>query len=317
MEKHRSKVFRYAVALLIPLALVLVFVPFEIFGGNTDTDIPVTETESLPETDLGFDMLEVHFLDVGQGDSILIRTKNGLDIYNMLIDTGEQQYAETLTEYLQSLGIRNINVLVNTHPHADHMGGMADIISKFGIGEMYMPKLPDDMIPATRVYENLLDAMFLKNIQANPLHEGVYIDMPGEAKIEVYWPRQGMEDFDDLNNVSAILKLTYGDTSFLFTGDAEKSEEKAVLENGADLSATVLDCGHHGSKTSTSQEFLEMVNPQAAVISCGKDNKYGHPHDETLEALAGIGSEVYRTDLNGTVIMQSNGSQVTVKLEKG
>lgn len=316
MKKPHRRKFRSInpFSLLFPLALVVVLVIASVVKEKLPgQEVSVTQAESGSAVSAEHNgNLEVRYLDVGQGDSILIRIPNGANAFVMLIDTGEQQYAQGLQDYLTELEIDRIDVLVNTHPHADHMGAMADIITEFEIGEIYMPMLTEEQVPTTRVYENLLDAILAKNITANPLYEGVYIDTPIDAQIEVYWPKQNSSDVKELNNVSGVMRLTYGNTSFLFTGDAEELVEEELVSSDLDLSATVLKCGHHGSSTSTTNEFLQAVQPQLCVISCGADNRYGHPSEEVMKLLADYGCEVYRTDQQDTIIMVSDGKQITV-----
>lgn len=253
--------------------------------------------------------LQVWYLDVGQGDSELIRIPGESGYFNVLIDTGEYEYADGLTSFLQGQGIERIDVLVATHPHADHMGCMARIVQRFEIGSLYMPLLPEEQTPTTAAYEKLLDAASEKGLVIGELHRGAYLEASSEADFQVLAPEKGAE-WESVNNYSAVIRLTYGDTSFLFTGDAEKESEKLILEHGDDLSADVLKCGHHGSKTSTSAKFLKAVNPRWAVISCGAGNQYGHPHDGTLEKLEKLDCEVFRTDEDGTVLAVSDGTKI-------
>lgn len=257
--------------------------------------------------------LEVYFLDVGQGDCELIRIPNGGGTWNLLLDTGEYAYADSLTGTLQGLGVERIDALVCSHPHTDHMGCMARIVQRFEIGQVYMPRLPDSRVPTTPAYEALLNAMEKKGLKAASLFQGVEIACPPGAEIQITAPREGA-DWEDINNYSAVFRLAWGDTSFLFTGDAETASEKLILEDaetcGWELGSTVLKCGHHGSKTSTSAGFLRAVRPEYAVISCGMDNSYGHPHKGTLEKLSKMGTRVYRTDEDGTVLARSDGQNV-------
>lgn len=267
-----------------------------------------------PITDESTDELKVYFLDVGQGDCELIQLPNNGENFNILIDTGEYEYADGLVEMLKSLGVARIDRLICTHPHSDHMGCMATVVRSFEIGEMYMPRVADDVVPTTASYEALLDSLYEKGITAKQLCTGAEISCPSGAELAVLAPEPDA-DWDDLNNYSGVIKLTYGQTSFMFTGDAETASEKlvvqAALQNGQDISATVLKCGHHGSKTSSSAKFLRAVRPSYAVISCGEDNSYGHPHEATLEKLDMLGTTVYRTDESGTILAKSNGEAVT------
>lgn len=253
--------------------------------------------------------LEVYFLDVGQGDSELIRIPDGEESFTALIDTGEYEYADGLTNTLRSLGVERIDALICSHPHTDHMGCMARIVQRFEIGAVYMPRLPDEQTPTTSAYEALLNAIEKKGLRVKPLRAGTEIACPEGASFAVSAPEKDAV-WEDINNYSGVIRLTYGETSFLFTGDAEKQSEKVVLESGAELKADVLKCGHHGSSTSTSPKFLEAVDPDYGIISCGEDNSYGHPHRETLESLEKAGVRIYRTDRDGTILVRSDGKQI-------
>lgn len=254
--------------------------------------------------------LEVYFLDVGQGDSQLIRIPREGGYFNVLIDTGEYEYADGLTAYLQDLGVEKIGALVCSHPHTDHMGCMARIVERFDIGSLYMPQIPEEQAPTTRAYEKLLDAAAEKDLRVIRLHEDALLESPAGAQFQVMSPRMDA-DWDGANNYSAVIRLVYGETSFLFTGDAEAESEKVILEDGYGVGADVLKCGHHGSSSSTSKAFLEAVDPLYAVISCGEGNSYGHPHRETLQSLRERDVTVYRTDEDGTVLAKSDGKDIT------
>lgn len=257
--------------------------------------------------------LQVYFLNVGQGDSELVRIPDDTSpdgIFNMLIDTGEYKYADGLTDYLRDLGVQRIDALVCSHPHTDHMGCMARIVERFDIVALYMPMVPDDMAPTTSAYEKLLDDVLEKGLTITPLYEDAKIKVPEGVEIQVMAPREDA-DWDDLNNWSAVIRLAYGEASFLFTGDAEKQSEAILLEDGYDPQADVLKCGHHGSSSSTSAKFLAAVDPSYAIFCCGKDNRYGHPHHETVEALDAAGIKAYRTDQDGTILAETTGVGIT------
>ncbi len=269
------------------------------------------ESVPLPETPASQEEgLRVYFLDVGQGDSQLIRIPGESGYFNVLIDTGEYAYADGLTEYLRGLGVEEIDALVCSHPHTDHMGCMARIVQRFKVGSLYMPLLPEGQTPTTRAYEALLDAAEDKGLTIIRLQEDALLESPPGAQFQVMSPRADA-DWEGANNYSAVIRLVYGETSFLFTGDAEEESEMVILEDGYSVGADVLKCGHHGSHSSTSQAFLDAVNPRYAVVSCGKDNSYGHPHREVLRQLGDLGVSVYRTDEDGTVLARSNGETVT------
>ena len=254
--------------------------------------------------------LEVYFLDVGQGDSELVRIPDGDDVFCALIDSGEYVYADRLTNLLRGLGVERIDALICTHPHTDHIGSMARIVQRFEIGMVYMPRLPDDQVPTTAGYEALLDALEEKELAAVPLCSGTEIFGPDSVEFQVIAPETD-DLWSSLNNYSGVIRMVYGDTAFLFAGDAEKESESRMLKQGYELEADVLKCGHHGSRTSTSAKFLKAVNPQYAVISCGEDNYYGHPHEQVLEKLNMLGTNIYRTDMDKTILARSDGTWIT------
>lgn len=251
--------------------------------------------------------LEVYFFDVGQGDSELIRLPGG---ENILIDAGTSSTEDELVGELRSLGAETLDLVVATHPHADHIGGMAAVIDAFDVRQVVMPRISESDTPTTKTYENLLQSIADKGLTITPAEPGDELLSSGGAVLTVLAPNG--EDYGDLNNYSVVLRLTYGEDSFLFTGDAEEASEEEMLSLDWPLTATVLKCGHHGSETSTSPAFLDAVSPQYAVISCGVDNDYGHPDTVTLEKLEAAGAEVFRTDLQGTILASTDGSGVTM-----
>ena len=251
--------------------------------------------------------LEVYFFDVGQGDSELIRLPGG---ENILIDAGTSSTEDELVGELRSLGAETLDLVVATHPHADHIGGMAAVIDAFDVRQVVMPRVSESDTPTTKTYENLLQSIADKGLTITPAEPGDELLSSGGAVLTVLAPNG--KDYGDLNNYSVVLRLTYGEDSFLFTGDAEEESEEEMLSLDWPLTATVLKCGHHGSETSTSPAFLDAVSPQYAVISCGVDNDYGHPDAVTLEKLEAAGTEVFRTDLQGTILASTDGSGVTM-----
>lgn len=251
--------------------------------------------------------LEVYFFDVGQGDSELIRLPGG---ENILIDAGTSSTEDELVGELRSLGAETLDLVVATHPHADHIGGMAAVMDAFDVRQVVMPRISESDTPTTKTYENLLQSIADKGLTITPAEPGDELLSSGGAVLTVLAPNG--EDYGDLNNYSVVLRLTYGEDSFLFTGDAEEASEEEMLSLDWPLTATVLKCGHHGSETSTSPAFLDAVSPQYAVISCGVDNDYGHPDAVTLEKLEAAGVEVFRTDRQGTILASTEGSGVTM-----
>ena len=224
--------------------------------------------------------LKVHFLDVGQADSILIQTADAA----MLVDAGTNEAGASVVSYIRSQGIETLDYVIGTHPHEDHIGGLDDVIRQLNVKEVILP----DKIHTTKTFEDVLDAMEEKNLSVTTAHQG-----------------------DDSSLGDAGIRLVYGDTSFVMTGDAEKEAEADMLASGENLQGDVWKAAHHGSSTSNTGQMLDAVQPTYAVISCGKDNSYGHPHKETLEAFEKRGIQVFRTDEQGTVVATSDGKSLT------
>lgn len=269
---------------------------------TVSTMVPPTPSVDLvlPEKSL----LEVIILDVGQADSILLKT----DDHTMLIDAGNTDQDQLMLNYLATYGVTKLDYLVATHPHADHIGSMASVVKAMdNIGTVIMPDKPH----TTKTYENLIKAIDEKNIPINMPKPGDTFTM-GKANIQVTAPKNLADN--DLNEVSIVLRVEFGETVFLFTGDADTKSEKDQLASGLPLKADVLKVGHHGSRTSSTQKYLDAVKPSYAVISCGVGNTYGHPHSEVMTRLHGTGAEIYRTYENGTIIFVSDGKTITVHI---
>ena len=244
--------------------------------------------------------LQVHFIDVGQGDSILIRQKD----HSMLVDAGENDQGDVVVSYLKSQGIDQLDYVIGTHPHSDHIGGLDDVIQSFEVDRVFLPPIEH----TTATFEEVLDAIEVKDLSLTLPQVGDVWEL-GEASFTILAPNKDYGD--DLNNWSIGIRVEYGDNHFVLCGDAEAQAEADICANGLPLGADVLKAGHHGSSTSTSDLFLDQVAPSWVVIQCGKDNSYGHPHKETLEKLKGRGIGVLRTDLEGTLIAASDGEEIS------
>ena len=240
--------------------------------------------------------LTMQVLDVGQADSILIYTGE----HSMLIDGGNNGDGEAIADYLQSRGIENLNWVIATHPHEDHIGGLDVVIDRLNVENIMLPLVAH----TTKTYDDLLDAVEQSGAKVIAPAVGDSYEL-GEAMITVLSCEA--QDEENLNESSIVLKLSYGEIDCILTGDAEVINEEKILADGYDISAEILKVGHHGSSTSTSQAFLDAVSPEVAIISLGADNTYGHPHKETLEKLQSAGIQIYRTDQEGTIIFETDG----------
>lgn len=247
------------------------------------------------------DGLYVHYIDVGQGDSELICCGGEY----MLIDAGEPSASDTVVDYLNDHGIEKLEYVVCSHGHADHCGGLDAVVENFEVGTVFTSPYPGD----TSSYEIFSDAVEAKGLAMTVPELGESYTL-GEAKLEFIGP---LEEYDNLNDDSLVMRLEYGDTSFLFTGDMTSKAERDLLEDGANVKCDVLKVGHHGSSGSSSYRFLYEAEPKIAVISCEAGNSYGHPHEEALSRLNDCDAEVCRTDLEGSIVIFSNGMEVTKK----
>ena len=277
------------------LNMLMAFVmSFGILGSNVNpSDIPENSN------------FEVHFIDVGQADSALIEC----DGETMMIDGGNVADSNVVAAYLKKEDVTELNYVVCSHAHEDHVGGLSGALSVTKADNIYAPKTETN----TKAYKNFKKKAEEQNVEIKHTNIGDEIQL-GSSTVEFLGPVD--ENGKDLNSTSIVLKITYGNTSFLFTGDAESDEEEEILNSGADLKSTVLKVGHHGSRTSTSYPFLREVMPQYAVISVEKGNSYGHPNEETLSKLSDAGVEVYRTDESGDIVMTSDGNNISITTSK-
>ena len=295
MSKRRSKKNDKQIVTIISFIIVLVTA---ILGGElflkTDKNSEATQASS----NVLSDKLEVDFIDVGQADSILVSNKNE----TMLIDAGNNENGNDVVKFIKEKGIAKINYLVGTHPHADHIGGLDDVInSDLEIENVYMPKIQTN----TKTFEDVLDSLKNKNLKVTAPKKGDTFKI-GEANCEVM--TDSILDKENLNLSSIVIRLEFGENSFLFMGDAETENEKTINWP----KTNVLKVGHHGSNTSSSQNFLNQVKPEYAIIMAGKDNSYGLPKQKILDRLNKIGAKIYRTDELGTIVVISDGKTIEV-----
>ena len=278
-----NKIYKRFINLLLIAAITL--------GGVISNPLPAAAANT--------DEMKVHFIDVGQGDATLI-TCGG---HAMLIDSGDDSKGTAIQNYLKKQNIKKLDYLILTHPDADHIGGAPVIITKFEIDKVFVSNYEKD----TKTYQKLIQALDNKRLKYSTPSVGMQYSL-GTATITILAPN---DTYDNPNDASIACIVQNGNNRFLFTGDAGEDAEKDILDNGMNISADVYHVGHHGSRYSTSKEFFDAVKPSYAVISCGEDNSYGHPHAATLNTLRMNGVKVYRTDEEGTIIATSDGKKIT------
>lgn len=279
------------------------FVPLRFVGEALGANVHyanrvITITSSSPEPEQPEIAAEVHFIDVGQGDAILIKSSDKA----VLIDAGESWAGKQVVDYLQAQGVKHLDAVISTHAHSDHIGGMVAVLNSFTVGRVVDPAV----VHTTNTYLQYLELIDAKGIPFEKAGKQI-ISLGDGVTLQVLGP---VREYSDLNNGSVVAKLTAGDVSVLLTGDIEQPAERDLLASGANLVAQVLKVAHHGGNTSTGNEFLAAVKPEVAIISVGAGNNYGHPHPDVLNRLAGI--EVYRTDLHGTIMVVTDGEEYTI-----
>ncbi len=275
--------------------IILYCIVIAILFGVSCYTARVSQLQQKQDIDTEHAEFQVHVIDVGQGDSILIIA----DGETMLIDAAEASAGAAINEYLEEQGITALDYAVATHPHADHIGGFPEVLAKHPAETVLEPVCPDSLLPTSKTFERYLDAVETSGASYEAMQAGDSFALGG-AEVSVLAPVS--EDASDLNNISLVLRVEYEGIVCLFTGDMETPEETAILESGADLDADFLKVGHHGSSTSSGESFLEAVTPQYAVISCGLDNSYGHPSERTMERLAEYTDHIYVTSEQGSVV---------------
>ena len=311
-RKIKNKMRKSPIIITIVVILAIIGVLLYAFGDKIGIDLQGgKQTDTTAPAPSDGEVL-FHFIDVGQGDAILVTTQSG----NMLIDSGDlsSESRDSLVNYLTAAKVKSFEYVIFTHTDADHIGSADYIVENYDVKNVIMP----DYEATTQVYDRLISAMEKKNTNLILIGEDKevckqsgYTFYIGSMLNTVIAPT---EDFNDPNEMSVVLKSTYGETSVMFTGDAEHKSEEAILKEwkASELKCDVVKDGHHGSSTSTTQELLDAVAPKIAVISCGEGNKYGHPHNETIKRLEAAGVTVYRTDMSGTVVLKSDGNTITL-----
>ena len=292
-KKAFSSIIIIVILFVIGWQFISKFVPIEL-----------TPSPESPAPASGENLLVAEFLDVDQADCELIYLPDGKIL---LIDAGNRGDGEEIVSYLSQKGITKIDYLVATHPHADHIGGISDVIDSFEIGKIFAPKVANEDVPTTKTYKEFLSSVQSKGMKLTQAKPNTILFEGADYKAECLAPNSSK--YDELNDYSVVIRLSYGIHSFLFMGDAEALSESEMLNAGFNPDCDVLKVGHHGSHSSTSDAFLKAATPEYAVISCGTDNDYGHPHSETLEKLQNFKGveKILRTDLDNTIIFTADG----------
>lgn len=294
MSKKKKYEKKMPLAVYILLLLLLLFVGIYLQSDKS-------QVEALNNLNVNISELKIYYLNVGEADCILIQNEGK----NMIIDAGNNEDGNKIVEFLKKQNITKIDILVGTHPHEDHIGSLDKIIKNFDIGKIYMPKVAT----TTKSFEDVIKAIEDKGLTITEPEIGKTFKM-GECSFKILHTDT---DEENLNNCSITLKMTFGDLSYMFTGDIETAAEKQILDRGFDLKCNVLKVAHHGSNTSSSEAFLDSVSPDIAVIMCGKNNDYWHPHQVILNRLNARKIKIYRTDESGTILITSDGYTNKVK----
>lgn len=303
--KNNSKSTKKIIYITIAIAVVIVAL-VNIFGKNSwkklmnFTDAGATEFSDVQASEAASKDLSVHYIDVDQGDSTLISYKN----YHILIDAGKSDEGQTVVSYLNGLDIDNLDMIIATHPDADHIGGMKYVLEHIHCDKYLMPQLPSS-IEKTKTETSLISILKVNKVNTEYAVNQKEYDF-GDMKLTTFITEL---ERDNKNDYSVVAKVTYKNSSYLFMGDAGKTIENEFMDAGLDLKADVLKAGHHGSSKSTSDKFIKYVEPSIVVFSCGVDNEYGHPHNEVLTIMNKYDIKYFRTDSQGTVVIGTDGEK--------
>lgn len=285
--KYNKKYFKLSLIVITFIMVYMFYISYTYISSSINVISPTSPKNIL-----------IHYIDVGQGDAILIQANTK----NLLIDSGPNN--KKTISYLKSQGIKKLDYVLATHPHDDHIGSMDKIISNFNVLNFYTPRITNN----TDTFKSMLTALSKKNLKIVPAKAGIKLDLGNDINCTILSPIRG--PYNELNNFSAVLKLSYNNTSFLFMGDAESYNENELIKEGYNLKADVIKIGHHGSNSSTSKLLLDNVKPKVAIISCGRNNEYGHPNKDVISRLQENQINIFRTDIDSSIVLESDGNKI-------
>ena len=319
-KKDEKKSQSYIPHMILTIAILIVAIFIVLTDVDFPFEIPFVEdlrdivSAVLPKSELTpekvFGEMQVYVIDVGQGSSTLFVSNKR----SILIDAGENGNGKKILSLMNNIGLDSLDVMIGTHPHSDHIGGMDEVLNSINAEVIIMPELPKSVTPTTKTYLDVLKSIDSQGKSITAAKPGDVFEV-GDMKLEIIGPKSAIDS--NLNNFSVISKITIDDVSVLITGDAEVAAENAIMGNKKKLKSDILIVGHHGSDTSSSEEFLKAVEPEYAAISVGYNNAYGHPSKETSYKLLALNSKIYRTDRNGTTIFKIQNNEInSVATEK-
>ncbi|MCL1824293.1 MAG: MBL fold metallo-hydrolase [Oscillospiraceae bacterium] len=299
-EKNKAFI---AISFLIAIIALL----FSIFGNWNQ----IYELFGLNENELfeASEGVSVHFIDVGQGDCALIITPEN----NILIDSGERDYCNAVLNYLKTQNVKKLDFVIASHPHSDHIGGLGFIIDELGAERIIMPDVKDELVPTTSSFNKLIDSIYENDTEVIYAKNGMTFNLGNGAEMEIIAP---VNDYNNLNDYSVVMRFTYAGNSFLFTGDIENAAENDILDGGYHISADVLKIAHHGSSTSSSARFLNQTGGQFAVICVGSPNSYNHPNEKVIDRILNRDYKIFRTDINGHIVFDCTKDGLQVHIQK-
>ena len=307
-SKKKTTLISVIVAVIVVVSAFFTHGPQKIWKTLiNNTDIHAPAVSSVLSSDAAAQELSVHYIDVNQGDSTLIRFKN----YNILIDCAKKAHEENVFDYLEKLGVEHLDLVIATHPDSDHIGGFADLLYRIKPALCLMPQLPDN-IKRTQTELTLVNTLRTLKVKTEYALNGKEYHFD-DLTLVTYLTD---ETHEDKNDYSIVTKITYKNASYLFMGDAGKTVEKELMARGDDVSANILKAGHHGSSKSSAEKFVKYVNPSICVFSCGLNNDYGHPHSEVLQLMKKLNINIFRTDLQGTIVIGTDGTRFYTASEK-